>query len=87
MYANVDESQTNVDECKGVFRQVQRNVGKCRRIIIFSSDSKKSDTWLIQIFNFVAISVIIAPQNVITPYISKTHLPFVTLIVRELELN
>ena len=26
MYANVDESQTNVDECRGVFRQVQRNV-------------------------------------------------------------
>ena len=87
MYANVDESQTTVDECRGVFRQVQRNVDECRRIIIFSSDSKKSDTWLIQIFNFVAISVIIAPQNVITPYISKTNLPIVSLNVRELELN
>ena len=87
MYANVDESQTNVDECRGVFRQVQRNVDECRQIMIFSSDSKKSDRWLLQIFNFVAISVIIVPQNVINPYISKTHLPFVSLIVRELELN
>ena len=38
-------------------------------------------------FNFVAISVIIAPQNVITPYISKTHLLIFSLNVRKIELN
>ena len=40
-----------------------------------------------QTFSFVVSSVIIAPQNVLTPHISKTHLPIVSLIVRELELN
>ena len=27
-----------------------------------------------QIFNFVVLSVIIAPRNILTPHISKTHL-------------
>ena len=40
-----------------------------------------------QIFNFIVVSVIIAHRNVLTPYISKTHLPIVPLNVRELELN
>ena len=40
-----------------------------------------------QIFNFVVLSVIIAPQNILTPHISKTSLPIVSLNVRELELN
>ena len=39
------------------------------------------------IFNFVILSVIIAPDNVPTPPISKIHLPIVSLNVRELELN
>ena len=40
-----------------------------------------------QIFNFVVLPVIIGLQNVLTPHISKTHLPIVPLNVRELELN
>ena len=40
-----------------------------------------------QLFNFVVLSVITAPHNVSTPHISKTHLPNVSLKVRELELN
>ena len=40
-----------------------------------------------QIFNFVGLSVIIAPHNVLTPPIIKTHLPVVWLNVRKLELN
>ena len=39
------------------------------------------------IFNFVVLSVIIAPDNVPTPPISKIHLPIVSLNVRELELS
>ena len=41
----------------------------------------------LQIFNIVVLSVIIAPHNVLTPHISKTHLPIVSLHERELELN
>ena len=40
-----------------------------------------------QILNFVVLSVIIAPHNVLTPHISKTHLPIVSVNVHELELN
>ena len=40
-----------------------------------------------QIFNFVVLSVIIAPLNVLTPLINKDHLPIVSINVRELELN
>ena len=40
-----------------------------------------------QIFNFVVLSVIIAPQKVLTSHISKTHLPIVSLHVRKLKLN
>ena len=40
-----------------------------------------------QFFNFVVLSVIIAPHNVHTPHISKTHLPIVLVNVPELELN
>ena len=40
-----------------------------------------------QIFNFIVVSVIIAHRSVLTPCISKTHLPIVPLNVRELELN
>ena len=38
-----------------------------------------------QIFNFVVLSVIITSHNVLTPHISKTHLPIVSLNVHELE--
>ena len=38
-----------------------------------------------QIFNFVVLFVIITAQNVLTSHISKTHLPIVSLNVRELE--
>ena len=37
--------------------------------------------------NFVLLSVIVAPHNVLTPRISKTHLPIASLNVRELEFN
>ena len=40
-----------------------------------------------QIFNFVVLSVIVAPQNVLAPHKSKTNLPIVSLNLRELELN
>ena len=41
----------------------------------------------IRIFNFVVLSLIIAPHNVPNPHISKTHLHIVSLNARELELN
>ena len=41
----------------------------------------------IQFFSFVVLSVIIAPHNIYTPHISKTHLPIVSLNVYELKLN
>ena len=41
-----------------------------------------------QIFNFVVLSVIIAPLNVLTPLIlANGLLPIVSINVRELELN
>ena len=40
-----------------------------------------------QIFNFVVLSVIITPENILTPYISKTHLLTASLNIRELELS
>ena len=40
-----------------------------------------------QIFNFLVLSVIIAPHNVLTPRISKTHLRIVSLNIRKLKLN
>ena len=40
-----------------------------------------------QIFKFLILSVIIAPHNDLNPDISKTHLPILSLSVRELELN
>ena len=40
-----------------------------------------------RIFNFVVLSLISAPYNVLTPHISKTNLPVVSLNVRELKLN
>ena len=40
-----------------------------------------------RIFNFVVLSVITTSDNVPTPHISKTHLPIVSLNIRELELN
>ena len=40
-----------------------------------------------QIFNFVVLSGIAAPRNVLTSHISKTHLPVVFPHLRELELN
>ena len=40
-----------------------------------------------QILKFVVLSVIIAPHNALTPHISKTHLPIVSVNVHELELN
>ena len=39
------------------------------------------------IFNFVVLSVIIAPHNVFTRHVSKTYLSIVSLNVHELELN
>ena len=39
-----------------------------------------------EIFNFVVLSVIIAPHNVLTPHISKTHLLIVSVNIRQLEL-
>ena len=65
-------------------------------------DSRKSDTWIpfcccynygtvghigMPIFNFIVLPVITAPHNVPTTHISKTHLPIVSLNVRELEFN
>ena len=38
-----------------------------------------------RIFNFAVLSVITAPHKVPTPHISKTHLPSVSLNVRELQ--
>ena len=40
-----------------------------------------------QIFNFVVLSGIAAPRNVLTSHISKTHLPVAFPHLRELELN
>ena len=38
-----------------------------------------------QIFNFVVLSLINTSHNVVTPHISKTHLPIASLNARELE--
>ena len=38
-----------------------------------------------QIFNFVVLSMTITSHNVLTLHIRKTHLPIVSLTVRELE--
>ena len=40
-----------------------------------------------QILDFVVLSVIISPYNVLAHRISKTHLHIPSLNVRELELN
>ena len=40
-----------------------------------------------QIFNFIVSSVIIAHHSVLSPRISKTHVPISSLDVRELKLN
>ena len=40
-----------------------------------------------QFFNFIVLSVIIAYHSVLTPHISKTHLPICSPNVREIELN
>ena len=40
-----------------------------------------------QIFNFLVLSVIISPHNVLTPHISKTQLRIVSLDIRKLKLN
>ena len=40
-----------------------------------------------RIFNFAVLSLITAPHNVLTPHNSKTHLPIVSLNIREVELN
>ena len=40
-----------------------------------------------RILDFVVLFVITGPDNVPTPYISKIHLPIVSLNVRELELS
>ena len=40
-----------------------------------------------QVFNFVVLYVITGPHNVLSPHISKTHLPIVSLNVCEHELN
>ena len=64
---NVDESQTNVDEgrgvqtfyqtsvdeCRRITRRVQANIDQCRRIKNFFFDSKKNDTWS----HFVVVAI------------------------------
>ena len=40
-----------------------------------------------QMFNSIVLLVIIAYHSLLTPHISKTHLPISSLNVRELELN
>ena len=40
-----------------------------------------------QIFNFIFLSLIIAPYNVLFPHISKIHLPIVSFNLRGHELN
>ena len=42
---------------------------------------------VMQIFNFVVLSMIMARRSVLTPHISKTYLLIALLNVRELELN
>ena len=40
-----------------------------------------------RIFNFIVLSVIIVNRSVLSPHISKGHLPISSLNVHELELN
>ena len=75
---NVDESQNNVDKCRGVQTcSHQTSV----------DESLDGRSHRYANFQFVVLSVITAPYNVPTPYISKTHLPNVSLHVCELELT
>ena len=47
---------------------------------------QQQPTFDMQIFGFAVLSVITASQNALTRHITKTHLPFVSLNVRELKL-
>ena len=38
-----------------------------------------------QMFDYVVLSLIVTSRNVLTPHISKTHLPIASLNIRELE--
>ena len=74
------------------------SVDVCRRIKRFFLDSRYGPIFCscncatedhigMRIFDFVVLSLITAPHNVLTPHFSKTHLPIVSLNVREVELN
>ena len=74
------------------------SVDECRRIKKFFLDSRHGPIFCscnyatedhigMRIFDFVVLSLITAPHNVLTPHFSKTHLPIVSLNVREVELN
>ena len=87
----------SVDESRQLIRRVQTNVDDCRRIKSFFFHSWKSGTWS----HFIAVAImqqqatsvcsfsifVVLSDNVLTPHISKTHLPIVSLNVREVELN
>ena len=77
------------------------SVDECRRIETFSLIPEKvthSPILLLlqfatvghigmKIFSFVVLPVIIAPDNVLTPHISKTHKSIVSFNEHKLELN
>ena len=80
-----------------VRRQVTRRVwmsadvslDECRKMAPFSCCCNLATVGHIgmQIFNFIVPSVIIAHHSVLSPRISKTHLPISSLNVGELKLN
>ena len=67
--------KTSVDESKK-FSSIPKNKNSRNCCCDYAKVGQKS----MQIFNSVDISVIIAPPNVFTPHISKTHLPLVSLM-------
>ena len=100
---NVDESQTIVEECRRITRQVQTsldvsldecrcrrvqtNVDQCRRIksFVFNVQEKVTRDPICCCCNYATVGyigmqiIIIAPDNVLNPHISKSHLPIVSL--------
>ena len=88
----------NLHMCRQVTRRVRRSVDvsldECRQMQTRVDESKiltlipeRAGHIGMLIFNFVVSSVITAHHSVLSPRISKTHLPISSLNVRELKLN
>ena len=92
---SVDESldecsqmQTSVEESK-IFTLIPEKVTYCPIFLLLQigNHANYAISAIMQIFNFIVLSAIIAHYIVFTPQINKTHLLISSLNVRELVLN